>query len=90
MVLTGGKVHSPDWINLFPDGKNDARETVLPDTKGKFELENLQVSAIQIQEPKFSLINWYLGIYLIFICALCPVKESDLCNSMNTEMRAEK
>lgn len=89
-MLTGGKVHSQDWINLFTGGKRDARETVLPDMKSEFELENLQVNAIQIQDPKFSLINWYLGICLIFRCALFPVKESDLCNSINTEMREEK
>lgn len=30
---------------------------MLPDTKGEFELANLQVNAIQIQDPKFSLIS---------------------------------
>lgn len=38
MVLTGGKVHSRDWIHLFTDGKSEARETVVPDMKGEFEL----------------------------------------------------
>lgn len=32
MVLTGGKVHSQDWLNLFTDSKNEARETALTDT----------------------------------------------------------
>lgn len=30
---------------------------MLPDMKSEFELENLQVNAIQIQDPKFSLIK---------------------------------
>lgn len=38
MVLTGGKVHSRDWLNLFIDGKSEARQTALPDMKGEFEL----------------------------------------------------